>query len=183
MTRQVLFIQGGGEGVHDQWDNKLVDSLGQELGPRFTIRYPVMPNEADPNYKVWKAAIEAEFAALEPGAVLVGHSIGGTILINVLAERAPERTPAGIFLVSAPFVGEGGWPAEGFEPRSDLGARLPPKMPVFLYHGRADETAPVAHVDLYAKALPGAHIHRLKDRDHQLNNDLSEVAKDIRQLS
>ena len=31
--RQVLFVQGGGEGVHDAWDNRLVDSLGGELGP------------------------------------------------------------------------------------------------------------------------------------------------------
>ena len=182
MTKQVLFIQGGGEGAHDEWDNKLVDSLSRELGPSYAIRYPLMPNEADPNYAAWKAALEAEFAALEPGAILVGHSIGGTVLINVLAERAPERTPAGLFLVASPFVGEGGWPADGFEPHPDLGARLPTKMPIFLYHGREDETAPLAHVDLYANALPIAHIRRLDGRDHQLNNDLSEVARDIRQL-
>lgn len=182
MTRQVLFIQGGGEGAHDEWDNKLVDSLGKALGPGYAIRYPVLPNEADPSYAAWKAALEQELAELEQGAILVGHSIGATILINVLAEGAPTPIPAGLFLVAAPFVGEGGWPAEGFEPHSDLAARLPPKMQVFLYHGRDDETAPVAHADLYAKALPRAHIRRLNGRDHQLNNDLSEVAKDIRQL-
>ena len=47
--RQVLFVQGAGEDVHDQWDNQLVDSLQGELGPTYEIRYPVMPNEADPN--------------------------------------------------------------------------------------------------------------------------------------
>ena len=26
-ARQILFIQGGGEGTHDEWDHKLVDSL------------------------------------------------------------------------------------------------------------------------------------------------------------
>ncbi|MEP7191263.1 MAG: hypothetical protein ABI903_00175 [Actinomycetota bacterium] len=25
--RQILFIQGGGAGTHDEWDNKLVESL------------------------------------------------------------------------------------------------------------------------------------------------------------
>ena len=74
-------------------------------------------------------------------------------------------------------------PTASGEPHPDLGkARLPTKMPIFLYHGREDETAPLAHVDLYANALPIAHIRRLDGRDHQLNNDLSEVAKDIRQL-
>jgi len=182
MTRQVLLVQGGGEGTHNEWDNQLVASLGKGLGPGYRIRYPLMPNEADPNYASWKAALEAEFAELEPGAILVGHSIGGTILINVLAERAPQRAPAGLFLVAAPFVGEGGWPAGGFEPYADLAGRLPSKMPVFLYHGEDDDIAPVVHVDLYSKALPGAHVRRLKGRNHQLNNDLSEVAGDIRSL-
>ena len=54
MTRQVLFIQGGGDGVHDKWDDKLVNSPSNELGPGYTIRYPVMPNEADPSpYDCW----------------------------------------------------------------------------------------------------------------------------------
>jgi len=61
--RQVLFVQGAGEGVHEQWDNLLVDSLRGELGPAYEIRYPVMPNEADPKYAAWKLALEREFAA------------------------------------------------------------------------------------------------------------------------
>ena len=36
-TRQVLFIQGGGAGVHDGWDNKLSDSLRRELGTGFEV--------------------------------------------------------------------------------------------------------------------------------------------------
>ena len=31
-NRQVLLIQGGGAGAHDEWDDKLFDSLRQELG-------------------------------------------------------------------------------------------------------------------------------------------------------
>lgn len=32
MPRQVLFVHGAGETVHDTWDNKLVQSLERELG-------------------------------------------------------------------------------------------------------------------------------------------------------
>ena len=74
--RQMLFVQGGGAGVHDEWDSKLVESLGRELGPDYEIRYPRMPNEDDPSYASWKATIEREFATLEAGAILVGHSVG-----------------------------------------------------------------------------------------------------------
>jgi predicted alpha/beta hydrolase family esterase len=180
--RQVLFVQGGGEGVHDQWDNQLVDSLRRESGPDYEIHYPVMPNEADPKYAAWKRALEREFAALAHGAIVIGHSVGGAILINVLAERTPQSSLEAICLIAAPFIGAGGWESEDIEPRSDLAARLPRDVPIFLYHGRNDETVPFAHIELYARAIPRAHVRRLANRDHQLNNDLSELASDIRRL-
>jgi predicted alpha/beta hydrolase family esterase len=176
----VLFIQGGGHGAHDLWDDKLVVSLGRNLGPDYRIGYPRMPNEADPHYVLWKAALKQELGKLNAGAILIGHSIGGTILINVLAEGQADRTPSGIFVISAPFVGMGGWPSEDIRPKSDLGASLPADVPVYLYHGSQDESVPFTHVDLYAKAIPQAVVRRLAGRDHQLNNDLSDVAADIR---
>ena len=180
--RQILFVQGAGEAVHDEWDNKLVESLRRALGPDYEVRYPVMPNEADPRFAAWSAALQREIAALHAGAIIVGHSIGGTILVNVLAERAPAVQLGAIALVAAPFVGHGGWKSDDIEPRSDLAARLPAGVPVFLYHGDKDTIAPVAHVALYAAAIPHAHVRRLANRDHQLNDDLSEVASDIREL-
>lgn len=182
MTKQVLFVQGGGDDVHDEWDNKLVASLERKLGPEYEIRYPRMPNEAAPNYALWKTALKKEFARLDNGAILVGHSIGATILINVLAEE-PSESASGIFLLAAPFVGKGGWPSEDIEPISDLGARLHKRSRIYLYHGTEDDTAPFSHVDLYEKAIPQAVVRRLTGRDHQLNEDMSEVAADIRHLS
>jgi predicted alpha/beta hydrolase family esterase len=180
--RRVLFVQGGGEGVHDQWDNRLVESLRTELGPGYEIHYPLMPNEADPRYAPWKRALERELAELEHGAVVVGHSAGGAVLINVLAERAPQCTLGAICLIAAPFLGAGGWESDDVEPRPDLADRLPRDVPIFLYHGREDDTVPFAHVELYARALPRAHVRRLANRDHQLNDTLSELASDIRRL-
>mgnify|MGYP003472432108 CR=1 FL=1 len=52
-------------------------------------------------------------------------------------------------------------------------------MPVHVFHGLEDETAPPAHADLYATVIPQAQVHRLPGRDHQLNDDLGEVAEAI----
>ncbi len=183
MTTTILFVQGAGAGVHDQWDHKLVESLTRELGDGYSISYPYMPNEAEPSYAAWKPALIDQFDRLEDGAFLVGHSVGGTILVNLLAETVPAFRPAGLILIAAPFVGAGGWPSGDITPRSDLGGGLPPGMPVHLFHGMADETVPVAHAKLYADAIPLGVVHLLPDRDHQLNNDLGEVAELIRSLS
>ena len=106
-TGQILFIQGGGAGTHDEWDDKLVDSLRRELGDGYEVRYPRMPDEDDPSYARWSAAIRREIAALADGAVVTGHSVGGTILVHALAERPPERRLRAIVLIAAPFVGRG----------------------------------------------------------------------------
>jgi len=180
MARQILFIQGAGKGVHDCWDNKLVASLEQELGDGYAVRYPRMPGEDDPRYGAWKAALTEEFNSLKDGAILVGHSVGGTTLIHMLAEQSPKFSIGGLFLIAAPFIGEGGWPSDEMKARTDFGERLPEGLPVHLYHGVDDAEVPVAHVHLYAKAIPHAVIRMIEGMDHQLNNDMRQVARDIR---
>lgn len=182
VKRQLLFVQGGGAGAHDKWDDKLVESLKRELGSDYEIRYPQMPNEDDPRYAAWKATLEKELAALDDHAVLVGHSVGGTILFNALAEQSTNRRFGAVFLIAAPFVGDGGWSSDDLKSAHDLGARLPQDAPVHIYHGLQDETAPPSHAELYARAVPQARIHRLPGRDHQLNDDLSDVAAAIKSL-
>jgi predicted alpha/beta hydrolase family esterase len=180
---QVLFVQGAGEDVHDAWDVRLVESLRRELGAGYEVRYPRMPDEADPELATWRPALERELAALRSGAIVVGHSVGGTVLVHVLAGSAPATALGAIVLIAAPFVGRGGWESDDLPPRPELAERLPAAVPVFLYHGEEDAEVPVAHVELYAAAIPRARVRRLAGRDHQLNDDLSEVARDIRALA
>jgi predicted alpha/beta hydrolase family esterase len=179
-TRQILFIQGGGAGAHDEWDDKLVESLGRELGVDYEVRYPRMPDEGDPSYARWSTAIRREMTVLDDGAVVVGHSVGAAILIKALAEQPRGKGLGVIVLIAAPFVGEGGWPSDEFKLTRDLGTKLPPGARVHVFHGLRDETVPPSHAGLYALAIPQAHVHQLPGRDHQLNNDLSEVAEAIR---
>lgn len=183
MKRQVLFVQGGGRGVHDDWDAKLIRSLKSELGPNYEIRYPRMPKEDDPSHGRWKAALEKELATLTDGAILVGHSLGGTILIHALAQDPPKRAVSAIFLVAAPFVGEGGWQIDGWKAQRELGANLPSEVPIYLYHGLADDIAPPSHAELFAHAIPQARLCQVPGRDHQFNNDLSEIAAVIKSLA
>jgi predicted alpha/beta hydrolase family esterase len=180
--KDVLFVQGAGEDVHANWDSHLVASLRRQLGPEYDVRYPRMPNEADPTMASWRPVLERELSSLPPGAVVVGHSVGGTLLIHVLADWASTTALDAIVLLAAPFIGDGGWASDEIGSGADLAARLPIAVPVLLYHGEDDTIVPVEHVERYAAAIPRARVRRLVGRDHQLNNDLSEVASDIRDL-
>jgi hypothetical protein len=179
MTRKVLFIQGGGEGAHD-CDSRLATSLREKLGTGFEVRYPKMPNESDPSYSAWQRCIREELASLGGGVALVGHSLGASVLIKLLAEGPTLQPVAGIFLIAAPFFRKHeGWQWEEAELPDEAEAKMPTGVPLFLYHGRDDEVVPFGHLSLYAKTFPRSHSRALAGRDHQLNDDLTEVADDV----
>ena len=185
MAREVLFIQGAGEGAYDE-DKKLVESLRQALGSHYDVRYPMMPDDGDAPYEQWKQRIETELATMAAPVILVGHSVGASILVKCLAEGALDKPVAGIFLISTPFWGGDGWRYEGYqtlELPDDFAAKLPQGALVFLYHSHDDEIAPFSHLALYARLLPKANVREVARGGHQLNNDLTLVATDIRGLA
>ena len=175
-------MQGGGRGTHDSWDDKLVGSLVQALGPGCAVRYPRMPDEADPDPAAWRRTIARELEKLSDGVILVGHSIGAAILLDYLADGSEQRRIAGVFLVATPFIGDAGWPSEDLRPTRQAARALQHGAPLYFYQGLEDETVPVSHIEMFATAFPNATIRRLEGRNHQLNNDLSEVARDITRL-
>jgi predicted alpha/beta hydrolase family esterase len=111
--------------------------------------------------------------------ILVGHSLGAAILLDYLADGDLEQRLTGIFLIATPYIGEGGWPLDDLRPTKALAARLPAGTPIYLYQGDDDDTVPLSHVGLLANVLPQATVRRLQGRNHQLNDDLSEIAHDI----
>lgn len=184
MARHVLLIQGAGRGAYEE-DERLAGSLRRALGPGYEVRYPAMPDEGDAPYERWRREIERELAGMPGPVAVAGHSVGGSVLAKWLGERTDETAIAGAFLVAAPFWGGDGWRYEGWEelaPPPGFAARLPAGMPVSLYHCRDDATVPFAHLALYARALPRATVHAFDAGGHQLDDDLSAVARDIASL-
>ncbi|HEY3404104.1 MAG TPA: alpha/beta hydrolase [Ohtaekwangia sp.] len=184
MRKQILFIQGAGEGAYTE-DLKLADNLQQVLGNAYEVRYPKMQNEIDVPYTLWVQQIKKELATLSGTIILAGHSVGGSVLIKFLAEENIQAAIAGVFLIAAPYWGSPGWTYEGYETLmlpDEAHTKFPDDVPLFLYQSRDDETVPVDHLALYARRFPQASVTELSGRGHQLNNDLSEVANDIRTL-
>ncbi|MCI0575099.1 MAG: alpha/beta fold hydrolase [Chloroflexi bacterium] len=180
MKKQVLFIQGGGEGAYEE-DEKLAASLQDALGAEYHVLYPKMPNEESPEYEAWKTQISKELAALDGKVILVGHSVGGAVLLKYLLKENVAKPIAGIFLISIPYWGPEDEEADGYTLQEGFASQLPKGLPIFLYHSRDDEWVPFTHLAMYAEKLPQATIREFDGRGHQFNNDLSEVAADIRQ--
>src|SRR5438034_8276715 len=102
-----------------------------------------MPDESDPHAAAWKDAIARELKKLSDGMVLVGHSIGAAILLDYLGDGRGERRPAAVFLIAAPFIGDGGWPSEELRPTRRLAATFHHGLRLHFYQGSADDTVPI----------------------------------------
>jgi len=178
MRKRVLFIHGGGEGAYLE-DRKLAAALQYALGAAYDVQCPKMPDEDSPAYEVWKERIAKELDALEGEIILVGHSLGGSILLKYLSEAELEKPVAGLFLVATPYWGVEDWEVDEYALREDFASKIPKEMTVFLYHSRDDEVVPFAHAALYAKRLPRVTVREFDDRGHQFDDDLSELAQDI----
>ena len=178
----ILFIQGGSEGAYKA-DRKLAVFLQEALKDEYAINYPRMPDEKNPDYETYKAKIEEELKKTDTKLILVGHSLGSCFLLKYLSEKRTDKEIAGIFLIATPFWGDGGWQYEGFRLDNDFASKLPATTPIFLYHSTNDETVPFSHLALYAKKIPRAKICEIVGRGHQLDNDLSEIVRDIKSLS
>ncbi len=97
--------------------------------------------------------------------VLVGHSLGGSVILRYLADHGIPAGLAGVVLIATPFWGMSDWEAEWALP-SGFEARLAMLPRIVLYHSRDDDIAPVAHVDRYAEALPKALVRKVDGRGH-----------------
>ena len=181
LKRHVLFVHGGGEGAHEA-DEKLAASLRDALGSEYDVRSPKMPDEDRPEYEPWKDEIARELAAMDGEAILVGHSLGASVLLKYLSEGEVEKPVAGLFLVAAPYWGAEDWEVEEFALPEAFTSKLPEGLPVFLYHSRDDKEVPFEHLALYKAKLPQATVREFDGRGHQVGDDLSEVARDIRKV-
>ncbi len=141
-----------------------------------------MPDENRPGYEAWRDRIERELAAMDGEVILVGHSLGASVLLKYLSDGKAEKPVAGVFLVAPPYWGVEDWEVDEYALQRDFASKLPEGLPIFFYHSRDDEWVTFAHLALYAEKLPRATIREFDGRGHQFGDDLSEVARDIEGL-
>ena len=179
MKTQVLFVQGGGKNAHEE-DQKLAASLQAALGSDYNVLFPRMPKESDPEYGRWKTEIARRMARLGGEPLLVGHSVGGAILLKYFSETKVDTPIAGLFLLAAPFIGaDETWQDEAVQ--VDF-SKISEISRTFLYHCRDDQVVPFAHLALYRDKLSSATVRAFRNGGHQFRNKVSEIASDIKIL-
>jgi len=182
VKKEILFIHSAGPQGLGEGSTGLTTYLHDVLGAQYPLHRPLMPDTENPRYHSWKAKLENEFAQLGKDVILIGHSLGGTVLLKYLSEEKQDVRIAGLFLISIPHWGAKDWEIDEFTLDKNFVSKLPRISNVFLYHSKLDKWVPFDHLDYYAKKFPNAKIHALDGYEHEFLYGLPELVEDIRKL-
>lgn len=183
MKKQVLFIHSAGEQDLHQGSSGLTAYLQERLGDEYNLLSPKMPNLGNPKYKPWKVQLGKEFAEIEGEVILIGHSLGGSVLLKYLSEEAYNQSISGLFLIAAPYWGkQDDWQVVEYTLRENFASKLTHILQIYFYHSRNDEIVPFAHLGQNKEKLPQAITRTLDGDEHYFSNGLPDLVDDIKSL-
>jgi len=166
-----LWLHGAGAGARDTPFDKVQALLGGEI---------IAPQLGEPDAVAWGDAIVAALDALPADALLIGHSLGASMLLKVIAERRPHRPAPALVAFAPPWWGPEGWGHESFHLPEDAAKALDGVKALRIYHGTADEVVEAKHSALYARAFPDAVCRLVEGADHLFaGSDLREFGADL----
>ena len=177
--KNVLFIHSAGEQSDTEGSGLLLAALRAGLGADTRLAAPIMPEPDAPDAAAWEAALGDHLRQQQAPLVLVGHSLGGSVILKYLAGHDMPHGLAGVVSIATPFWGMQDWEQEwrlpeGFE------ARLSELPRVVLYHSRDDDVVPVSHLDRYAEAMPKALVRKVDGRGHLFDDGkVADILADI----
>lgn len=182
-SREVLFVHSAGPQGPEAGSGPLIHSLAEALGPGFRLHSPAFPNPDNPSYEPWRARLEQVLAGFGGEIVLVGHSLGGAVLLKYLSEQPCPVRIAGLFLVAVPYWGlDPDWQRPDCTLAPDFARHLPPLPRICIYHSEGDDVVPLAHAQQYAAKLPQATVRCLPGHDHLFHAGLPALVSDLKQL-
>lgn len=166
----VLFIHSAGPQGPGEGSSALVSGLHAVLPSRVTLLSPLMPQPDAPEAQPWRNAIAAEMQAIEGDFILLGHLLGGSSLLQVLARSGLPDRLLGVVTLAAPFWGAPGWAFDDFALPGDAGEKLLGLRHLLILRGEDDDVVAPDHPQRYKAVLPQAEMRILPGVDHEAAN-------------
>lgn len=142
-----------------------------------------MPSPEEPHATAWLDALDPVLLDFPPDGVLVGHSMGGAMILKFIAERKRSLAASGLVMIACPFWGEPDWEVEEFYLPNAFADRLSGLKRILLYHSPDDAIVPFAHMAAYQRHIPRAEPHEVDGAGHAFaRGDRRVVVSGIRSL-
>lgn len=176
MKQRVVIIHGWQDNPNKGWLGWCTDQLRQ-LG--YIVDSPQMPREKIPNIDIWIQQAKATIGQIDEYTVLIGHSLGTYILLNLLTCITTEQSAKALVLVA----GFATVPRPEAQPlfTEQVNLSLVTKHVQHVYHIYSDSD-PMLDITLsqtLAQQLPGKTL-RLDGFKHFTAHDLTEFRELIK---
>src|ERR1700754_4544912 len=105
MRKEIFFIHSAGPQGDHVGSTGLIRSLQLSLGNNYMLHHPSMPDPENPRYLEWKFKLQSTLPIGGNKIAIIGHSLGGSVVVKYLSEGLCQVPIAGLFLVGAPYWG------------------------------------------------------------------------------
>ena len=183
MSKQIFIAHSGGaQGSPGQGSHDFVEWLSKSLGNGYEIQCPIIEDPEAPEFSMWKSMFNHKLANLTGEVILIGHSLGGSMLLKYISEEETNLRIKGLLLISVPYWGRDGWNVNDFTLKGNFQNHLPELRKVHLYHCLNDPIVPCDHMKHYQTHFTDAIAHQLSGNDHAFKNGLQKVVETIKSL-
>jgi uncharacterized protein len=181
MGYEILFIQGAGNLTTTQ-EQVIVDALRANLGDECMIVFPSIPNADEPTYRAWDDVLTTHVYNLSGKAILIGHSLGASVILKHFSMAPVPDKIAGIILLGTPYWKDQDWDVSEYVIGDDFVANLRQLKHIFFYYSLDDEVIPYKQQEAYQQLLPQANWRIIAGVDHSYHGAIDDIIKDIREL-
>ncbi|WP_257958956.1 alpha/beta fold hydrolase [Bacillus sp. V3-13] len=178
----MLFIHCAGPQGPQQGSQPLLAYLQAKLGEEYVFYKPKLSDPESPAYRDWKRLLDEQFKVLSGQQVIVvGHSLGASVLLKYLSENDPNIVIEGLFLLATPYWGtDEDWQNVSYQLQANYSEHLPPIPNIYFYHSRIDPVVPYVHFEKYLQDLSGVNGRVLDGEEHYFEEGLPMLVEDLR---
>ncbi len=179
----VIYIHGAGAQRPGSESGLLLEKIKHELNDSSLFHAPSMPNPNSPDCQSWMEALDANVHKSAGPLILIGHSLGGSVILKYLSENIVETEIQHVLLLAVPFWGSQGWNISSYHLKNENIDQLLNFNNINFFHCLDDKVVPASHLKEHLNLIPHAEGQIFKTGDHYFTDCIGKIKKQIRQLN
>ncbi|WP_042221180.1 alpha/beta hydrolase [Oceanobacillus manasiensis] len=179
----IIFVHSAGPQEGREGSGPLIDYLKKECINSHSVIHPTMPTPMDPFYAEWKEEIRRTLDLMEGEVTLIGHSLGGSVLLKYLAEERVNIPINKLISIATPYWGiNGEWQRKDFILTPNFSENLSKIPKIIFFHSKLDPIVPLEHMHRFTEHIHQAIVHELEGDAHLFTDGLPELVEVLREV-
>lgn len=175
---RIILIHGYKSSSEGQFLPWLKDELRKK---RHDVLVPNLPNPEEPNAEAWLNALAEEIGPLTDEDILVGHSLGGAVLLRFLDGAEAHTIPKGAIIIGAPWMIKHEELRSFFPIDFDYDVIMWKASFFTVIHSKDDHVVPFDHAEKYKEML-GARLVATEGDAHFQGEQYPVILEEVQRM-